>query len=146
MGSEPIMGDNKTTQTSSNEPWAPAQPALATGLNDAQTLYRGGIGSQVNTQSNVVPFAQQSSQAFGNMQGNATANMGGRGLSGQMQGMIDRGGFTGDQQNSMAATSRLADSNPYDLSANPAFIFRCWPVWQRCTCGCTGNWTWPRWQ
>jgi hypothetical protein len=115
------MPKQQTTESSSSEPWKPAQPALETGLKDAQTLDAGGVGSRVNTSSNVVPLARQSTQAFGNMQTNASANMGGQGLSGQMQGVIDRGGFTGDQKNSMSYLNKVADANPYDLSANPAY-------------------------
>jgi hypothetical protein len=64
-----MSGDSKqqTTQTSS-EPWGAAQPALKTGLEDAQKLYKSGVGSQPYTGSTVVPYAQQTIQGMNNQE------------------------------------------------------------------------------
>lgn len=110
------MAKNQSTQTSSSEPWAPSQAALKTGLTDAQNLYAGGIGGQVDTTSHVIPFAQQSMDAFRGVEGNARSNMGGQGLSGQYQGIINSGGFNAPQMEALGGIRSTANSsfNPYD--------------------------------
>lgn len=97
------MGSSRQTSTQStvSEPWSAAQPALRTGLADAQNLYSSGIGSQVYTGSTVVPFSQQTTSAMNDIQNRAQANMGGQGLSGQYQGIINSGGFNAPQQSAM---------------------------------------------
>ncbi|MBW3099233.1 hypothetical protein [Pseudohoeflea coraliihabitans] len=98
-------GTQTSTQTTSSEPWDPAQPILKTGLGDASNLYKSGIGGQSYTGSTVIPFAQQSTAAMGDIQNRASANMGGQGLSGQYQGIINNGGFNEPQQSAMAGLS-----------------------------------------
>ena len=114
------MGQQKSTQTSSSEPWKPAQPALQTGLTDAQNLYKGGIGGQVNTASNVTPYATQSTDAFKSAEGMARANMGGQGLSGQYQGIINSGGFNAPQQSALAGIGATANSS-FNPMSDPGF-------------------------
>ena len=112
--------NGKQTTTATNTPWESAQPALKTGLQDAETLYKGGVGGQVYTGSTVVPYSNQSMTGFGDIQSNAQANMGGQGLSGQYQGIIDSGGFNAPQQQAMQGWQSAATS-PFDINSNPAF-------------------------
>lgn len=105
-----MSGKQTTTQASTSEPWKPAQPALQTGLTDAQNLYKAGIGGQVNTQSNVVPFAQQTTQAMNAGQNMANQNIGGQGLSGQYQGIINNGGFNSQQQEALGGIRNTANA------------------------------------
>lgn len=74
-----MSGGSKTQTTTSvqdNQPWTAAQPALKTGLSDAQSLYKSGVGSQPYTGSTVVPYSQQSMQGFGDIQNKAQGAMG----------------------------------------------------------------------
>lgn len=68
-----MAGKKSQTSSTSSEPWKAAQPALQLGLNDAMTAYRSGLGSQPYTGSTVVPFANQTTQAFGEMERIASA-------------------------------------------------------------------------
>lgn len=113
-------GQNTTTQSTNNEPWSAAQPALKTGLSDAQTLYQGGVGGQTYTGSTVVPWAQQTTQGMDAQQNLAQSNMDGQGLSGQYQGIIDSGGYNPAQHASLAYTNGVG-TNPFDLSGNSAY-------------------------
>ena len=106
-----MSGKQTTTQASTSEPWKPAQPALQTGLTDAQNLYKAGIGGQVNTQSNVVPFAQQTTQAMNAGQNMANQNIGGQGLSGQYQNVINNGGFNSQQQEALGGIRNTANAS-----------------------------------
>lgn len=113
-------GQQTTTQRSNNQPWGPAQPLLKTGLADAQTLYKQGVGGQPFTGSTVVPYAQQTTQGMGAIQNNANANLGGQGLSGQAQDIVGAGGFNAPQQQSMAYYGNVG-TDPFDLSGNQAY-------------------------
>lgn len=63
-----MPGDsNKQTQSSSTEPWAPAQPILQQGLTDAQALYKNGQSFQPYKGSTVVPYSNQTQQAMKTM-------------------------------------------------------------------------------
>lgn len=110
-----MSGGSKQTTTQSSAPWSGAQPALTQAVGGAQNLYNSGVGSQVYTGSTVVPWASQTTQAMGNIQKNANANVGGRGLSGQYQGVIDSGGFNSAQQGALDNTRSLANSS-YSVS------------------------------
>lgn len=69
-------GNEQQTTTMDSEPWGPAQPLLQTAMRDAGTLYEQGIGSQPYTGSTVVPYADQTLQAFDSMEGIANQAMG----------------------------------------------------------------------
>jgi len=106
-----MSGKQTTTQASTSEPWKPAQPALQMGLTDAQNLYKAGIGGQVNTMSNVTPFANQTMQAMNAGQSMANQNIGGQGLSGQYQKIIDNGGFNQPQMDALAGIRKTASAS-----------------------------------
>lgn len=114
-----MSGKSTSTQKSTNEPWAPAQPAIQTGLTQAQNLYNSGVGSQVYTGSTVVPFSQQTQTGLAATQRAANANINGAGLSGQYQSVINNGGFTAPQRTAMSGFGSYAngsgnvDTNPF---------------------------------
>jgi hypothetical protein len=107
-------GSNTTTQSSSSEPWSGQQPALKKGLAGAENLYDAGIGQQVYEGSTVIPFADQTTQGFNAIEGNAAANMNGQGLSGQYQGIIDNGGYNAAQQGAMSQMQQAASGYQND--------------------------------
>lgn len=110
-----MSGGSKQTTTQSSAPWSGAQPALTQAVGGAQNLYNAGVGSQVYTGSTVVPWSNQTMQAMGNIQNNANANINGKGLSGQYQGVINNGGFNSSQQGALDNTRNLANSS-YSVS------------------------------
>jgi len=106
-----MSGKQTTTQASTSEPWKEAQPAMKTGLTDAQNLYKAGIGGAVNTMSNVTPFANQTMQAMNAGQSMANQNIGGQGLSGQYQNIINSGGFNQPQQEALGGIRNTANAS-----------------------------------
>lgn len=112
-------GSTQTTTTQTdNSPWGPARGALRTGLRDAMQAYQQGIGSQVDTRSRVVPMAQQTSRGYNQLTNMANRNTGQQGLQGNLQGIINRGGFNNWQMNSLRGLRDTANSD-YDFNANP---------------------------
>lgn len=105
-----MAGGSKQTTTQSSAPWSGAQPALTQAVGGAQNLYNAGVGSQVYTGSTVVPWSSQTTQAMGNIHNNVNANIDGRGLNGQYQGIINNGGFNASQQGALDNTRNLANS------------------------------------
>lgn len=115
-----MSGSNKTTTTSTNDPYKSAQPLLDKGMGDALNQYNNGGLVKPNTMSTVVPFAKQTVQGMGSLGNLATANSNGQGLSGQYQGIINHGGFNAPQQNAVNNISQTANST-YNPNANPGF-------------------------
>lgn len=118
-----MSGGSKTqTTTTNNAPWSAAQPALKTGLDQAQKLFKADPTGQsgVYTGSTVVPYSFQTRRAMDNIQNAAADNTGGAGASGQFQGIINRGGFNDAQMAALDNTRATANSS-FDLNANPAF-------------------------
>jgi len=113
-------GKNTSTQSTNSAPWSEAQPLLKTGLDDANTLYKSGVGGQTYMGSTVIPFSQQSTTGMNAIENQANANLGGSGLSGQSQDIINSGGFNAPQQDSIQYLSG-AGTNPFDLSQNSAY-------------------------
>jgi hypothetical protein len=77
------MSGGSTTQTKTDAnaaPWKPSQPYLQNAMGEADALFNAGVGSQVNTTSQVVPFSQQTMQSMNNMQN----------LAGQQQGNLQK--------------------------------------------------------
>ncbi|MDI6836773.1 MAG: hypothetical protein QMD99_13825 [Rhizobiaceae bacterium] len=102
-----MNGGSQQTTTTDSAPWKPAQPALKLGLDYATKAFKADPTGKnsVYTGSTVVPWSQQTTQGMNLVQGNASANMGGQGVSGQYQDIINRGGYTGQQQQSANAMS-----------------------------------------
>ncbi|XHB99352.1 hypothetical protein ABWH97_13895 [Nitratireductor sp. ac15] len=113
-------GKNTTTKTSSNKPYEAAEPLLKQGMGDALKQYKNGGLVKPNTMSTVVPFSQQTTQSMNDIQNRAAANMGGKGLSGQYQNIINSGGYNAPQKTAMAGWNDTA-TGAFDLQANPAY-------------------------
>ncbi len=116
-----MSGGSKTqTQTTTQQPYKAAQPLLDKGMSDALKQYKSGGLVKPNTMSTVVPYSQQTMQSMNDIQSRAGANMGGQGLSGQYQDIINAGGFNTPQQTAMAGWKDAATGG-FDLNANPAY-------------------------
>jgi hypothetical protein len=113
-------GGSKTTTQSNSEPWKAAQPALKQGIGAAQNLYNSGVGAQVYTGSTVVPWDQKTIQGQNAITDSANANLGGNGLSGQLQGVINNGGYNSGQMEALNNTRSVANSN-FDINSDPGF-------------------------
>lgn len=115
-----MSGSSEQKTTTSNQPYGAAKPLLDKGMSDAMSLYKNGGLVKPNTMSTVVPYAQQTTQGMGAMTDMGNANIGGSGLSGQFQGIIDNGGYNGDQQTALQGIRDTATSE-FDPFGNPAF-------------------------
>jgi hypothetical protein len=106
-----MTGSSKqTTQTTNSAPWAGAQPALNTALSGAQSLYNSGVGSQTYGGQTYANPSQGSSDAAYASARLGYGNTNGNGLSGQLQGVINNGGYNDAQLNSLNNTKGLANS------------------------------------
>ena len=116
------LGGSKstTTQSTASEPWKVSQPYLKETMASAQKLGKAGTGSQVYTGSTVVPWSQNTMTGQSAMRGGALANLNGKGLSGQAQGIINRGGFTGDQAGVMDRLRQTATGS-FNINEDPGF-------------------------
>jgi hypothetical protein len=123
------MSGGSTTQTKTNsnaEPWAPSQPYLKNAMGEADALFNAGVGSQVNTTSQVVPFANQTMQSMNNMQQLAGEQMGNlqKPINSYSQMISDltpiaRGDFSGDNLfNTNLRNALEAARQAVDLSAS----------------------------
>lgn len=113
-------GSNKTTTTTSNQPYAAAKPLLDKGMGDALKQYNAGGLVKPNTMSTVVPYSQQTTQGMGALQGLANDNIGGNGLSGQLQSIINNGGYNADQQTALEGIRNTATGS-FDINSDPGF-------------------------
>lgn len=114
-------GDKQQTTTTNSAPWSVAQPALKTAVTGAEKLYKDGVGGKIYTGSTVIPWDQQTKQGMSAIQQGANANIGGAGLSGQYQDVIDNGGYNADQLAALNNTKATANGN-FDINSNPAFM------------------------
>ncbi|MHC2481556.1 hypothetical protein [Rhizobium leguminosarum] len=116
----PGGGSSKTTTQSNSEPWKAAQPALTQGINAAQSYFDRGIGAKVYGDSTVVPWDAKTTQGMGAITDQANANIGGKGLSGQLQGVIDNGGYNSGQLEALNNTRSVANGS-FDINSDPGF-------------------------
>lgn len=115
-----MTGQSKQTTTTNTAPWPGAQPALTQGLSAAQGLYNSGVGAQGYTGSTVVPWNGDTQNAMGVISRGAYANVDGRGLSGQYQGVINNGGYNPAELAALNNTKATANST-FNVDNNPAF-------------------------
>ena len=113
-------GKNTTTTTSTNTPYKAAQPLLDKGMGDALKQYNAGGLVKPNTMSTVVPFSQQTTQGMNALQGLANDNIGSNGLSGQLQGIINNGGYNSDQNTALEGIRSTATGS-FDINSDPGF-------------------------
>lgn len=111
---------SKQTTTTTNQPYAAAQPLLNKAMGDALKLYNDGGLVKPNTQSTVVPYAQQTTQGMNALQGLANDNIGSNGLSGQLQSIINNGGYNSDQQTALEGIRNTATGS-FDINSDPGF-------------------------
>src|SRR5688572_11824439 len=98
-------GGSSQTSTQTSQPWAAAQPYLKQGLNEANALFmRGGFAPPTT-------WSQEKADAMKGLSQAGYENMGGRGLSGQYQDVINRGGYNAAQQAAVGNTQNLANSS-----------------------------------
>lgn len=115
------MAKGGTQTTSSNsEPWKASQPALKQGISEAQKLYNNGTGAQVYNDSTVVPWDAKTVQGQNAITNMANANIGGKGLSGQLQGVINNGGYNAGQLEALNNTRSVANGS-FDINSDPGF-------------------------
>jgi hypothetical protein len=115
-----MAGGNKQTTTTSNQPYAAAQPLLNQAMGDALGLYKNGGLVNPNTMSTVVPFSQQTMQGMSGLQGIGQANTGGQGISGQWQNIINNGGFDPNQMTALQGIRDTATGS-FNLADDPGF-------------------------
>lgn len=113
-------GSSGTTTTTSSQPYKGSQPLLNQGMGDALKLYKQGSLVQPNTMSTVVPYSQQTMAGMNDLQAIAGNNMGGQGLSGQLQGVINNGGYSADQKTALEGIRNTA-TGAFDINADPGF-------------------------
>lgn len=111
---------NTTTTVNNNEPWKNAQPALSTALSGAQSLYSSGTGAGIYEGPRVADQSSQTQGGLAALTGIGQSNMGGQGLSGQYQGVIDSGGYNSAQLDALNNTRNVANST-FDLNSDPAW-------------------------
>lgn len=100
------MGGGKTEVSSStSEPWSKAQPYLTRNLAAASKVKP----TQVYGGQRVADQSMQTQGGLAALTGAANANMGGQGLSGQYQDVINSGGYNAQQMDAVRNTQNLAN-------------------------------------
>lgn len=118
-----MSGNKGTTQSATSEPWKPAQPYLQGTMQEASNLQKAGIGGQVNTMSNVVPFANQTTAGMNNIQGLANQGMANNPFTGALnmyQNTIANGGMSPQQTEAMGYLKPYASGQMAGMNS-PAF-------------------------
>lgn len=111
-------GGSTQTTTQTSEPNKAVQPVLDRGYADALKLYsNGGLIKPAQT---VVPYAQQTTAGMNALQTLGQDNIGGQGVSGQFQSILDNGGFNDPQKTAVQGLTDTATSS-FDPWQNPAF-------------------------
>lgn len=115
-----MSGGNKTTQSTTNSPYPAAGKIYDKTMGD--TLKMLGTNSLVtpNEMNTVVPYAQQTTQAMSGLQGLGQANTGGAGMSGQLQNIINSGGYNDNQMTALGGIKDAA-TGQFDINSNPAY-------------------------
>ena len=104
-------GSSKTTSSSTNEPWKVSQPYLTANLQAASKVKP----TQVYGGQRVADQSAQTRGGLSALTGVANANMGGQGLSGQYQDVINAGGYNAQQMDAVNNTRNLANAQ-YSIS------------------------------
>lgn len=114
-----LFGGNQTTTTHSQpKPYGPAKPLINTAMNDALRDYRNGGLIQPDTTSMVTPFSNQTTQGMDQLMALSNANSGGNGMSGQLQSIMNSGGFNSGQTAAMNGTQALTGNTMLNQLAN----------------------------
>lgn len=105
-------GNNSTTQTTTQTPYAGAVPLLNRAMGDALTQYGNGGLVRPDTMSTVVPYAQQSMQGLNNIQQNSQAAMGRNPMDGALNYLQDstaQGGLNAAQRQASGGMGQFAN-------------------------------------
>mgnify|MGYP006935472295 CR=1 FL=1 len=89
-------GEKQSVQTSTTQPYKGSVKSIDQVLKDAYSTYQNG--PQVYTGSTVIPFSNQTVQAQKGLMGLANQNTGKNGLNNNLQGIINKGGYSDPQQ------------------------------------------------
>jgi hypothetical protein len=114
-------GTKTQTNTTSSEPWSPAQPALKTGLADAESLYSRGIGGEYYGGNTAIPFDANTQKGMDYLGGMARQNLQGDGVTGRYQTAIWNGGFNAPQMDAVSNLTKVANAAP-DIYGDPAYM------------------------
>jgi hypothetical protein len=116
-----MTGSSKqTTQTTNSGPWPGAQPALQQGISEATRLYNNGTGAQIYTGQTFADPSWDSRAAADESNRIGYQNIGGRGLSGQYQSVINSGGYNPAQLAALKNTQNVANSS-FNINEDPGF-------------------------
>lgn len=113
-------GGSKQTTTSNSEPWKGAQPTLTKGLGIANEVADNSSLWQPHTGSTVVPWSSDSTEGKRVLGAYAKNNMYSDGMSGQLQNIINRGGYTEPQMDALNNFRQTANSE-FNINEDPAF-------------------------
>ncbi|PHS03817.1 MAG: hypothetical protein COA78_17245 [Blastopirellula sp.] len=96
-----------TTTTANREPWSAAQPYMKNTMKAASKLYDSGVGSDVYRDSQVIPFASQTTQGMNSITDLATGQTG-RNMSANYSNVIDNGGMNAEMQQGVSGVAGFA--------------------------------------
>lgn len=113
-----MSGTSTTTTQSNPKPYKPARGLIKQALSDASKAYQQGYGGQPYTGSTVIPFSRQTQQGMDDLMGVAGANMGGYGMSAPLQDILNNGGFTDTQTNTMRGLDQAQNSRVLNDTIN----------------------------
>ena len=109
-----------TKSESTAKPYENAQSLINLALKNGMQYYKSGEGTGVYKGNRVVPMSSYSTNAYGGLNKLAGQNSGQNGLSGNLQAIIDQGGFNNYQTGALKNFQETANSE-YDMNANPGF-------------------------
>ena len=117
-----MAGGNKTTSTSTSEPYAAFKPLLDQAGKDALSLYGSGGMSPVYTGSTVVPYADQTLAAYKGQQkmGQLARPVARNALKGLDQ-ILDNNGFNKRMNQAVGEVQTILNNNGFNRRMNDAY-------------------------
>lgn len=116
-----MSGKAKTQTTTSNstqDPWAPAQPALQNVLNGATAAYNSGVGSQVYGGQRYAGLGDVSLDALNTIAGSASAGQGAaKAGDSYLTSLLQNGGTTSGIQSALAGLDSLGKIDTSRISS-----------------------------
>lgn len=109
----------QTTNTSSTqEPWAPAQPALQGIINGSTAAYNSGVGSQVYGGERYAGLGDVSLEALNSIAGSASAGQGAaKAGDSYLTGLLSNGGTTSGIQSALAGLDSIGKIDTSRISS-----------------------------
>lgn len=115
-----MTGSSKQTTQTNSAPWDAAQPALKQNIASAQSLYNSGTGAGIYTGSTSTPWSKETQDSMSALSQLGYGNMGGNGLSGQYQNVINNGGYNDAQKSALAGYNGIVGTGGYNTDQNTA--------------------------